>query len=121
MIRSIALLLLVTYAQIGYTSVSDEDFSDLKNQLTIHPMPEREFIKSAIRGKTIVFTGFLESMSRQEAKATAERLGAKVMGNISTKTNFVVVGSEPGSKAKKAQELGVSILDEIMWQNLISK
>ena len=73
---------------------------------------------SPLAGKTLVFTGTLESMSRAEAKATAEALGAKVAGSVSAKTDYVVVGAEAGSKAKRAAELGVTILSEAEWRDL---
>ena len=76
-------------------------------------------ITSKIAGKTIVFTGTLESMTRPEAKARAERLGATVSGSVSKKTDFVVQGAEPGSKAKKAAQLGVKTLNEKEWLALI--
>lgn len=66
-------------------------------------------------GKTVVFTGTLQAMSRAEAKATAERLGAKVAGSVSRKTDFVVVGADAGSKAKAATDLGVQVLNEADW------
>ncbi len=74
---------------------------------------------SPISGKTIVFTGKLESMSRSEAKARAEALGANIVGTVSKKTDFVVLGSDAGSKEKRARELGLSILTESQWLDLI--
>jgi DNA ligase (NAD+) len=74
---------------------------------------------SAISGKTIVFTGTLHKMGRNEAKARAESLGATVAGSVSSKTDFVVVGEDAGSKAKKAAELGVKTLTEDEWLALI--
>jgi len=71
--------------------------------------------KSPLAGKTVVFTGTLASMSRGEAKARAEALGAKVAGSVSAKTDLVVVGADAGSKAKKARELGVKAIDEDEW------
>jgi len=74
---------------------------------------------SAVTGKTVVFTGTLEKLTRNEAKAQAERLGAKVAGSVSQKTDYVVVGADAGSKLKKARELGVTVLDEDAWLKLV--
>jgi DNA ligase (NAD+) len=74
---------------------------------------------SPVAGKTVVFTGTLERMTRHEAKARAEALGASVAGSVSKKTDFVVVGADAGSKAAKARELGVRMLSEEEWLELI--
>ena len=70
---------------------------------------------SVLAGKTVVFTGTLTQMSRAEAKARAEALGAKVSGSVSKKTDLVVIGLDAGSKAKKAAELGLDTMDEDQW------
>jgi len=80
---------------------------------------ERPAHESPIAGKTIVFTGRLERMTREEAKALAERLGATVSGSVSKKTDLVVAGPEAGSKLKKASDLGVAVLDEASFLQLI--
>lgn len=81
--------------------------------------PARE--ASAISGKVVVFTGELEKRSRKAAKIEAEKLGAKVASDVSAKTDYVVSGSEPGSKLRKAQELGVTVLSEGEWERLINE
>ncbi|MEM1388640.1 MAG: NAD-dependent DNA ligase LigA [Pseudomonadota bacterium] len=88
-------------------------------QLDIEEVAARGQADSPVAGKTVVFTGTLEQMTRAEAKARAEALGAKVSGSVSAKTDIVVAGPGAGSKAKKAAELGVETLDEAAWLALI--
>jgi DNA ligase (NAD+) len=82
------------------------------------PEPTAEPV-GKLAGKTVVLTGTLRSMTREEAAAALERLGARVSGSVSKKTSFVVVGDEAGSKLEKAQKLGVETLDEDAFRALI--
>jgi DNA ligase (NAD+) len=92
-----------------------EALDDLASEVTVEPTAAPAASASPFAGKTLVFTGSLEQMTRAEAKALAEQLGAKVAGSVSKKTDFVVLGADAGSKAKKAAELGVATLDEAAW------
>jgi DNA ligase (NAD+) len=88
---------------------------DLVRHLDIQEFKRADTSASPIAGKTVVFTGTLEKMTRQEAKAMAERLGAKVAGSVSKKTDYVVAGAAAGSKLKNAEELGVKVYTEDEW------
>jgi DNA ligase (NAD+) len=95
---------------------------DLTAEVTVEP-----FVRSAaaagspVAGKTVVFTGTLERMTRNEAKALAERLGAKVAGSVSKKTDYVIAGADAGSKLAKAREAGAAVLTEEEWLKLIGR
>ena len=91
---------------------------ELAEILDVQPV-EAPSSDSPVAGKTVVFTGSLETMTRSEAKARAESLGAKVSGSVSAKTDYVVAGPGAGSKEKKARELGVTVLSEDEWRELI--
>ena len=97
------------------------EINALVDQLVVLPFEQINKANSPIAGQTIVFTGTLEKMTRAEAKARAERLGAKVSGSVSPKTNILIAGSGAGSKIKKASEFGVKIMDEEDWISLIEE
>ena len=92
---------------------------ELAAELTIEDAVQADAADSPIAGKTIVFTGTLETLTRPEAKARAESLGAKVTDSVSKKTDIVVVGADAGSKARKAAELGVRTMTEQEWRDLV--
>ena len=121
---------LVSIDQIGALMVQDiiQFFSDQNNQALVEDLmryiqpiaPEQPAQDSTVSGKTIVFTGTLTKLSRNEAKTQAERLGARVSGSVSAKTDFLVAGETAGSKLTKARDLGVTILTEDDWIELVS-
>ncbi len=95
-----------------------ELLDELAAELTIEDAVRAQTTDSEIGGKTVVFTGTMETMTRPEAKARAEELGAKVTDSVSKKTDLVVVGADAGSKARKAIELGVRTISETEWRQL---
>ncbi|MEM1199620.1 MAG: NAD-dependent DNA ligase LigA [Pseudomonadota bacterium] len=99
---------------------NQEVLRDLLAEVSPEPL-EAVASESPVSGKTVVFTGSLEKMTRDEAKAMAERLGAKVVGSVSKKTDLVVAGPGAGSKLKKATDLGVEVTDEDGWFVLIGE
>lgn len=128
--HEVAIAALVDIDQIGDAMAADisrffgdlahrKIVNDLASELSILP-PERPSDDSAVSGKTVVFTGTLSGMSRAEAKAKAEALGAKVSGSVSTKTDYLIAGADAGSKARKAAALGVTVLSEDKWRALIN-
>ncbi len=120
---------LVSIDGIGPSMATDivEFFQEPHNQKTIHELLQEISIDDYVdtsasdtpfSGKTLVFTGTLEHLTRSEAKAKAQSLGAKVSGSVSTKTDYVIMGADAGSKAAKAQELGIKILTEAEFLEL---
>jgi DNA ligase (NAD+) len=91
---------------------------DLTSFLSIQEAAQASNAASALAGKIVVFTGTLETLTRPEAKARAEALGARVTDSVSKKTDLVVVGADAGSKARKAAELGVRTISEQEWREL---
>lgn len=100
---------------------NDAAFKALLSQLTVAPFVAPKSIDSPVTGKTVVFTGTLTTITRAEAKARAETLGAKVAGSVSKRTDYVIVGEDAGSKAAKAAELGVTVLTEKEWLELVGE
>ena len=98
---------------------NQEMMTELLSELDIQD-GEAPASESPVAGKTVVFTGTLEAMTRDEAKARATALGAKVSGSVSGRTDILVAGPGAGSKLKKAQDLGVSVMTEAEWIDLIS-
>jgi DNA ligase (NAD+) len=97
-----------------------EVIRDLADLVEVLPFEAADTSSSPVAGKTVVFTGTLEAMGRNEAKARAETLGAKVSGSVSKKTDIVVAGPGAGSKLKKAEEFGVQVMTEQEWLDFIA-
>lgn len=97
-----------------------EVIEQLKNHLAIQPYEQMQDAHMPLSGKIIVFTGSLTRITRAEAKAKAQNLGAKVSGSVSKKTDYVVAGEKAGSKLKKAKELGITVLGEDEWLHMSS-
>ena len=111
----VAEALLDFYAEAHNRAVVD----DLAGELTVVDV-RHETRASEVSGKTVVFTGSLETLSRDEAKAQAEALGARVSGSVSAKTDLVVAGPGAGSKLKKAADLGVRVATEAEWADIVA-
>ncbi|WP_147106697.1 NAD-dependent DNA ligase LigA [Tateyamaria sp. syn59] len=112
---SVATALITTFQQ----EAERRSINALVSRLDIEPVEDTADTDSPVAGKTVVFTGTLEKMTRAEAKARAEALGAKVSGSVSAKTDLLVAGPGAGSKAKKAADLGIETIDEDGWLDLI--
>ncbi|MET1047598.1 MAG: BRCT domain-containing protein, partial [Hyphomicrobium sp.] len=100
---------------------NQEQVAALLKEVTVKPYVRLQTKESPVTGKIVVFTGTLAKLTRNEAKAQAERLGAKVAGSVSKKTDYVVAGADAGSKLDNARALGVTVLDEDGWLALIGQ
>ncbi|TAL37403.1 MAG: NAD-dependent DNA ligase LigA [Alphaproteobacteria bacterium] len=98
---------------------NQEVIKDLRQELTIKDFARPKTVQSAVTGKTVVFTGKLSRMGREEAKAHAESLGCKVGSSVSKNTDYLIAGEDAGSKLKKAAELGVKVLSEDEWLEMV--
>ncbi|MFZ3584116.1 NAD-dependent DNA ligase LigA [Loktanella sp. DJP18] len=112
---TVAVALVTTFQQKAERASIDR----LASQLQVQEMAPRAASGSPVAGKTVVFTGTLEKMTRAEAKARAEALGAKVAGSVSARTDLLIAGPGAGSKADKAAELGIETIDEDGWLAMI--
>lgn len=100
---------------------NQEQLHALLREITVKPFVRAQTKETPVTGKTVVFTGTLTKLTRNEAKAQAERLGAKVSGSVSKKTDYVIAGADAGSKLDDARALGVTVLDEDEWLALIGR
>ncbi|UZK68295.1 NAD-dependent DNA ligase LigA [Sphingomonas sp. S1-29] len=112
---------IVTQALIAFFAEAHnrEAWDDLLSEVAPEPFVQVQRT-SEVSGKTVVFTGTLETLSRDEAKAQAEALGARVSGSVSAKTDLLVAGAAAGSKRKKAEEAGVRVVDEAGWLAIVA-
>ena len=94
---------------------------NLRKYVTVEDYENAEISDSPLSGKTVVFTGTLEKMTRAEAKALAQKYGAKVAGSVSAHTDYVIMGTDAGSKAKKAEELGIKVLSETEFVEMLQQ
>lgn len=94
-----------------------DTFEDLLQQ--VRPQPLARARETALSGKTVVFTGSLEGLTRDEARVQAEALGARVAGSVSARTDLVVAGADAGSKRTKAEALGIKVIDQTAWQAMV--
>ncbi|WP_417310875.1 NAD-dependent DNA ligase LigA [Devosia sp.] len=113
----VGVALVAAFAQSAERSSIDR----LVSHLSVTPEAAPVAQDSAVAGKTVVFTGSLERMTRSEAKSMAEQLGAKVAGSVSSQTDILVAGPGAGSKLKKAEELGVDVISEDDWFTLVGR
>jgi len=112
----VALALIDFFAEPHNANAVDDLLTQLRPTDVVHVTRA-----SSVTGKTVVFTGTLENMSRDEAKAQAEALGAKVSGSVSAKTDLVVAGPGAGTKLKKASDLGIPVIDEAGWARIVAE
>jgi DNA ligase (NAD+) len=118
-IDGVGAVLAASVVQAFHQPAERASIDRLVAHLTVQDIERRGPVESPVAGKTVVFTGTLEKMTRAEAKARAEALGAKVAGSVSAKTDLLIAGPGAGSKAKEAEKHGVTIIDEDQWLALI--
>ena len=120
-IDGVGVVLAASLVQAFHQTAERASIDRLVAHLRVTGMARRGPVESPVAGKTVVFTGTLARMTRAEAKARAEALGAKVSGSVSAKTDMLIAGPGGGSKAKHAEQLGVQVIDEDTWLALIGQ
>lgn len=118
-IDSIGPAMIAGIRQFFSNQANREATNDLISEVTVEDCVQEVAEDSSVKGKTLVFTGKMRT-DRNQAKAHAESLGAKVSGSVSKKTDFVIAGEDAGSKLAKAQSLGVTVLTEEEWEAMIA-